>query len=330
MPRQACILVGGRGTRLGSLTTSKPKPLLQVGGRPFLDYLVEKFARHQIGEIILLCAYRSDEIMARYEGKTIHGAKLRCISEGEPRGTAGALWNARQALHDTFFVLNGDTLFDINLLDLAVPDTGDWFARIALRAVPTPRSVAGSPSVKVGLLALQKKPAVGRVIINAGVYLMRRRLVDELGPATISLEEQFFPRLADKGLLLGKVYERPFIDIGVPEDLARADRVVHQWFTRPAAFLDRDGVLNRDKGYVYRPDQFEWLCNAREAVKMLNDSGFLVFIVTIRAGIAHGYYSDSDVVNLHKWMAAELEFVGAHVDGFLLLSTSPRGRRSPL
>ena len=71
MPKQACILVGGRGTRLGSLTTSKPKPLLPVGGRPFLDYLVENVARHQIEEILLLCAYRSDEIMARYDGQTI-------------------------------------------------------------------------------------------------------------------------------------------------------------------------------------------------------------------------------------------------------------------
>jgi D,D-heptose 1,7-bisphosphate phosphatase len=325
MAKQACILVGGRGTRLGKLTAATPKPLLPVGGRAFLDYLIENVARHDVEEVLLLSGYLSAEIEGRYHERTVRGAKLRCIPEGEPRGTAGALWHAREALQDTFFVLNGDTLFDINLLDLAAPEPGEWLALLALRSVSNTAQRGRVTLRKHQIVSFAEKNRKGPGMISAGVYFMRRRLVESLEAGVGSLEEQVFPRLAGKGLLLGRVYERPFIDIGIPEDLAYAEEAVPRWMTRPAAFLDRDGVLNRDKGYVHRPDQFEWLCNAKKAVKMLNDSGFFVFVITNQSGIARGYYGDIDVVNLHAWMAAELALVSAHVDGFYYCPHHPDG-----
>ena len=73
--------------------------------------------------------------------------------------------------------------------------------------------------------------------------------------------------------------------------------------SRPAAFLDRDGVLNEDNGYAYRPDQIKWMPGSREAVRLLNQSGYLVFVVTNQSGISRGLYTDDDVKSLHKWMA---------------------------
>lgn len=85
---------------------------------------------------------------------------------------------------------------------------------------------------------------------------------------------------------------------------------------RRAAFFDRDGVLNEDIGFAHRPDQITWMPGAREAVKRLNDAGFLVFVVTNQGGVARGLYSEEHVRTLHRWMQEELRAVGAHVDAF--------------
>lgn len=90
----------------------------------------------------------------------------------------------------------------------------------------------------------------------------------------------------------------------------------HMPTPRPAAFLDRDGVINRDTGWVHRPDQVEWVVGALDAVRLLNGRGFHVFVVTNQAGVARGLYSEDDVRRLHAWMAGELARAGARIDEF--------------
>ena len=85
---------------------------------------------------------------------------------------------------------------------------------------------------------------------------------------------------------------------------------------RPAAFLDRDGVLNHDDGYVGARERWRWIDGAADAIKALNDAGFFVFVVTNQAGVAHGFYSEEHVRRLHTQIAAELDVAGAHIDDF--------------
>ena len=85
---------------------------------------------------------------------------------------------------------------------------------------------------------------------------------------------------------------------------------------RPAAFLDRDGVLNVDVGYAHRPDQIEWVAGAPEAVRRLNEAGFRVFVVTNQAGIARGLYGETDVSDLMAWMVDRLGEMGGRIDGW--------------
>lgn len=85
---------------------------------------------------------------------------------------------------------------------------------------------------------------------------------------------------------------------------------------RPAAFLDRDGVLNQDIGYAHRPDQIIWIPGAIDAVRLLNEHGFQVFVVTNQAGIARGLYTEDHVERLHEWMSGELDRRGARIDDF--------------
>ena len=85
---------------------------------------------------------------------------------------------------------------------------------------------------------------------------------------------------------------------------------------RPALFLDRDGVLNVDRGYVSKVEDFEWIDGAIDCVKTFNDRGWWVFVVTNQSGIARGYYTVEDMHTLHSWMSAELAKAGAHIDHF--------------
>jgi D-glycero-D-manno-heptose 1,7-bisphosphate phosphatase len=94
---------------------------------------------------------------------------------------------------------------------------------------------------------------------------------------------------------------------------------------RPAVFFDRDGVLNSDKGYIYRAVDFEWMPGAIEAVRDLNSRGFLVLVVTNQSGVARGYYSEADVAELHGWMNAELAKFEAHIDAFYYCPHLPDG-----
>ena len=97
---------------------------------------------------------------------------------------------------------------------------------------------------------------------------------------------------------------------------------------RPAVFFDRDGVLNRDLGYLHRPEEFEWLEGAKKAIRLCNDSGYLVFVVTNQAGVARGFYGEEDVHRLHAWMNEELAREGAHVDAFEFCPHHPEGGAS--
>jgi D-glycero-D-manno-heptose 1,7-bisphosphate phosphatase len=92
---------------------------------------------------------------------------------------------------------------------------------------------------------------------------------------------------------------------------------------KPAAFLDRDGVINKEKGYLYKIDDFEWIEGAKEYIKYLNDNDFYVFVVTNQSGIAKGYYNEKDVISLHNYINNELKSINAHIDEFFISPYHP-------
>lgn len=94
---------------------------------------------------------------------------------------------------------------------------------------------------------------------------------------------------------------------------------------RPAAFFDRDGVLNVDHGYAHRPEQLEWIAGAPEAVRLLNAAGYSVFVITNQSGVARGYYDESAVRLFHTHMQDSLSSHGAHIDAFYYCPHHPEG-----
>jgi D,D-heptose 1,7-bisphosphate phosphatase len=315
---QAVVLVGGLGTRLGEKTRHVPKPLLEVAGRPFLDYLLDELSRYPtIEQILLLAGHQAGQVVERYDGKRWRGATVSVLSEPAQLGTGGALQHAASKLESRFLLLNGDSFFDFNMLDLVVAAAGiSGGASIALKR--------NHPGDRYGRVLMRGDfietflPAGSRPDgpINSGVYCIDRDIIRLITEVPCSLEQAVFTRLAADGKLRAVHYDGFFIDIGVPVDFERAQVELPQRLRRPAVFFDRDGVLNVDKGYVHRVRDFEWIPGAREAIKLCNDLGYLAFVVTNQAGVARGYYGVEVVHELHEWMNRDLAEIGAHIDEF--------------
>jgi D,D-heptose 1,7-bisphosphate phosphatase len=315
-PRQAVILCGGLGTRLGPLTETTPKPLLEVAGAPFLDVLLLEIGRRGIREVLLLAGHAADRIIAYARGNPIalrFNLDLRVAVEASPAGTGGALKLAESLLASEFLLLNGDTWFDVNLLDLE-PRHEDWLASLALRHVDdTARFGLVKLDGETVTELLEKPPAGGPGLINGGVALLRRDIL-RYATNNCSLERDVLPRLATEGRLAGKECRGYFIDMGLPETFVRAQTEVPLQQRRPAAFLDRDGVLNVERGYVGSFDRWEWVDGAQAAVKRFNELGWYVFIVTNQSGVARGFYSETDIHALHGRVLEDLAEQGAHID----------------
>lgn len=324
MLRQAVFLAGGLGTRLGERTQTTPKPLLEVAGRPFLDALLDEAARHGFTDILLLAGHFGDQVSARYDGRDWQGSRIRVLCEPEPRGTGGALRFALPHLAPAFLMANGDSFFDVNLRALAtdVPHGG---AAMALREVEGDRY--GRVRFDGERILSFHMPDEGMAgPINGGVYAISRSVAEAIQPGKVSLETDVFPALASAGRLRGHLFDRYFIDIGVPEDFLRAQAELPRQLRRPAVLFDRDGVLNADTGYVHRKEDFTWLDGAQAAIRLCNDSGWFAFVITNQAGVAHGHYPESAIVALHGWMDEELARVGAHIDAYDYCTHHPEGK----
>ncbi len=317
MLREAVVLAGGRGTRLGGLTGQVPKPMLDVAGVPFVEHVVWNLARHGIKRICISSGYLSEAVTSVLEDGRRLGVEILHSVEDEPAGTGGALALAAEHLaDDVFVVVNGDTLFDVNYLDLALllASASDAQAALALRRVGDAARFGSVTLSGDRVTRFAEKSAEGEGLVSGGVYVLRASALEALQPGPSSLESDLFPELVAAGRALGREYDGFFIDIGVPAEFERAQADVSSWRRKPALFLDRDGVLNEDLGHVHTPKEFRWIPGARQAVKHANDAGWLVIVITNQAGIGRGLYSEEEFAAFTAWIDGELAHAGAHVD----------------
>ncbi len=328
---QCAVLVGGLGTRLGALTETTPKPILPCGDRPFLGWLLREFVRFGVTDFLLLTGHLSAAIeraAADIQAALPRPARIVLSEEPIRAGTGGAVFHARDRLQERFWLCNGDSLFDCNLANVladALRDGPEVTGRIVLRRLED-ASRYGVVDFADGVVsAFRERPPAGSAgTINGGVYLFNRSLVDHLRPAC-SLESEVMPALAAAGRLRGTLGEGYFRDIGVPDDFARAQTEIPALLLRKALFLDRDGVINVDHGYVGSRDRFEWVDGALEAIRYATTAGWHVFIVTNQSGVARGYYDEAAVRALLDWIGDEARAAGGTVDDVRYCPHHPDG-----
>ena len=329
---QCAILAGGLGSRLGRLTANLPKPLLPCGDRPFVAWLMREFIRFGVTDFLLLTGHLSAEIeraAADIQASLPRPARITLSADPTLAGTGGALFHARDRLDERFLLCNGDSLFNCNLADLladAAVDPPEVIGRVVLRRVDDASRYGVVALDADRITAFQERPtAGGGGIINGGVYLFRNTLIDSLAPIG-SLEADVLPRLATAGTLLGTLADGYFRDIGMPDDLALAQAEIPALLHRRALFLDRDGVLNIDHGYVGSRDRFEWVDGALEAVRYATRNFWHVFIVTNQSGVARGLYDEAAVRTALDWIGDEARRAGGTIDDWRYCPFHPEAK----
>jgi len=251
---------------------------------------------------------------------------VRVMREPVPLGTAGALTVAREALDPRFLLMNGDAFFDINLraLEEASQRSGAT-ATLALRTVADAarygRVIEEDGKVTAFLEKDSSRPGPG--VINGGVYVLKREILDFVRDLPCSLEQHVFPALVERGEIAGREFKGYFLDIGLPETLEQGHLELPSVRVRPAAFLDRSALVDFSARDLCGPDGFRWMVGAVEAVRALNDRGHYVFVAGDSSVRAEAPGAVDDACRLNAEIQERLAPQGAHVDRFYAKDREP-------
>ncbi len=226
---KAVILVGGLGTRLRPLTSTLPKPMLPMLNRPFIEHVLGNLARHGVTSVILSTGYLPTVFADHISRMRDDGLAIELVEEDHPLGTCGAVKNVADRLDDTFMVLNGDILSDLNITHMIdYHRKKQAVATIALTAVEDPTSYGLVPLRNDGRVEMfVEKPSWDEVttdLINAGTYILEPEVLRAV-PAgeTYSFERGLFPHLLEDGRpVFGFPSSSYWLDIGTPKKFIQA------------------------------------------------------------------------------------------------------------
>jgi mannose-1-phosphate guanylyltransferase len=244
---QAVVLAGGRGTRLRPLTSTVPKPVLPLAGRPFLTFMLDWLGRHGVNDVVLSCGFLAEGVRSVL-GERHDGIRLRYVNEEVPLGTAGPVRLAAEhgVLEERFVVMNGDILTDVDLGALVVRhDRDDAVATIGLVEVEDTRSYGVVPTAANGEVEafLEKSDAPAPTNrVNGGIYVLGREIVDAIPSGrAVSFEREVFPACVGRGLY-GHHAPGYWVDIGTP------DRYLEATYDLLAGAVESDLPLRDESG----------------------------------------------------------------------------------
>jgi histidinol-phosphate phosphatase family protein len=308
-PTQAVILAGGRGTRMRPLTDSRPKPMVEFHGRPFLEYVIEMLRGQGFERVLLLLGHLPEVIQEHFGDGGAFGVEIDYSVSGADDLTVSRIQLVEERLDESFLLLYCD-----NYLPMRMDDMWERFQALDVPAMVTVYANRddyrpGKNSVRVEdgyVTAFDKSrttPGLQGVEIS---YAILTRPVLELLPEEDELiEVALYPQLAARRQLGAYVTDHRYYSVGSLERLPVTERFLER---RPAVILDRDGTLNRrppKAQYVTKPEEFEWLPGSLEALGLLKERGYTVAVVSNQAGIGRGAMTEDDLAAIHDRMRAE-------------------------
>jgi D,D-heptose 1,7-bisphosphate phosphatase len=327
----AIILAGGKGTRLASVAGSVPKVLVPVGGRPVLAHQLDLLSAAGYTDVRIFAGHLAEQIEAFVSANQWPSLKIQIEIESTPLGSAGAVIEKLDSLPEQFTVLYGDTMLAVDLPRMtAFHDQCGADVSIFVHPNDHPFDsdlVETDPAGKVTALHSYPHPAGAyyRNIVSAALYVVRR---ESLRPWAGKAEKcdfakNVFPALLNSGGCLFAYHSHEYIkDMGTPDRLKKVERdlsagriaIGNSAAPVPVVFLDRDGTLNAENGYVRSPDQLQLLPGVAGALSQLHEMGFRLVVVTNQPVIARGEASEADLAAIHQKLEWELGLEGAYLD----------------
>lgn len=335
MMKQAVILCGGRGTRLGNLTKAVPKPLLPVAGEVLLDRSIRLLARHGIERVLLIAGHLGDQIESHYSSGSFEGVAVEVFVEPEPLGTAGALPLVKDQLDEQFLLVYGDVFIDFDISRVRDAHQA-WRQKGALATLLSRPSdhpwdshlIARDAEGWVEEFVFEQEE--GRLYENCGnvaIYALERAFVDFVPAGSSDFGRDIFPAILKEGGRLGTVDLEigGFVrDMGTPDRLA----VVEQYLARckraetarnspqglKIALLDRDGTLNVEKGHLGKAAELELLPGVGEALRRLHEAHWRCVLITNQPGLARGEFTEGDLEEIHEVLNTEVENAGGKLE----------------
>ena len=334
---QLVILAGGKGTRLG--LTDIPKPMCPIAGKPLLERQIELAKTYGFDEIFILSGHLAHVISDYFGDGSRWGVKIHHIVEDKPLGTAGALKLIENKLAENFMVIYGDVVMDFDMQ--AMLAFANRMPAVATLLVHPNNHPYDSDLLQIDsrgrVTALLPKPHPDGLIyhnlVNAAVYVFNKKILSYIAADTAQdFGKDIFPRLLQAGETLRAYHSAEYVkDMGTKDRLpvicadVESGKVsrLNKKNARPAVFLDRDGVLNRDMDKAPRAENFELLPGVSEAVRLLNQSDYLSIVVTNQPMIAKGFVTFHDVDEVHKRLETELGNEKAYLDGIYFCPHHP-------
>lgn len=331
------IMAGGKGTRISSIASDIPKPMIKIDGIPILEREIDCLVQQGFDDIIITVSHLGHIIMDYFgdgsgtspiTGKPF-GAHIEYYNEVQPLGNAGALFKIKDKLSDTFLLLNADAAFDVDFHRLirAHYDKG---------GLVTLFTHSNSHPYDSGLLITDDKGCVIQWLtkedqrpewyancVNAGLHVLDKKVLDmDIHSDKVDLDRQILKPMAGSGQLYIYQSSEYVEDMGTP---ARYEKVCKAYQTgivqarnlhnkQKAIFLDRDGTINKYVGYLTEPEEFELLPGVAEAIRKINNSGYLAIVATNQPGIAQGRLTVQTLHVIHNKMETLLGQEGAFIN----------------
>lgn len=341
------IMAGGMGTRIQSVRSDIPKPMIEICGKPILQYQIENLKNCGLTDITIVVGYLGNVIKEYFNDGSAFGVRIDYFTEKQPLGTAGSLF--RMNLTEYFLLLCGDIIFDIDFnrfitfhkehnawASLMVHPNGHPFdsSLIVTETLP-PQEIGGLPVETCRVkkwLSKDDRRVYYRNLVNAGIEVISPELLHGTAkncieqystvPGKIDLDSDVLKPNIDSGKIFAYHTTEYIKDMGTPERYCETENdikggVVHARnlsIKQKAVFLDRDGTVNKQNGFITNSEQFELLPGAAEAIKKINASGYLAIIVTNQPVIARGDCTFEELQKIHCKMETDLGKKGAFID----------------
>ena len=335
------IMAGGKGTRISSVASDIPKPMIKIEGKTVLEHEIECLKDQGFTDLIITVSHLGSIIMDYFGDGSRFGVQIRYFNEETPLGNAGALFKMRNELDGDFLLLNADAIFDVDF-NRFVQFHNAHGGLVTLFTHPNSHPYDSSVlianegmSVEQWLTKEDIRPRWYRNRVNAGLHVINPTVLDMIGinPKTVGtevngkivkvdLDRQILKPLCGTGKMFCYVSPEYVKDMGTPDryetvckDFA-AGRVKAKNLKQKqkAVFLDRDGTINKYVGFLRNIDDFQLLPGVAEAVRLLNTSGYLAIVVTNQPVIARGEVTVPQLQEMHNKMETLLGAEGAYLD----------------